>query len=40
MNRARGCRLLLLRGVDKGLGEWLLIRTAHSLLKLAGAGAS
>ncbi len=38
IKQARGCRQLLLRGLDRVAQEWTLIRLAHNLLKVYGAG--
>lgn len=38
IKQARGLRGLLLRGLEKVRGEWLLICATHNLLKLAGSG--
>ena len=38
IKQARGFRQLLLRGLDKVEQEWLLVCTAHNLLKLTAFG--
>ena len=37
IQRARGFRQFLMRGIDKVRAEWALICTVHNLLKLAKA---
>ena len=38
IKQARGLRQLLLRGLGKAQGEWMLICTTHNLLKLSRSG--
>jgi len=38
VKQARGFRQFLMRGLDQVRGEWAMICTAHTLLKLAQAG--